>query len=30
MKRLLPDTVFARLFGLVLVALLASHLITTT
>lgn len=28
MKRLLPDTVFARLFGLVLAALLASHLIT--
>jgi len=27
MKRLLPDTVFARLFGLVLAALAASHLI---
>lgn len=28
MKRLIPDTVFARLFALVLAALVASHLIT--
>lgn len=29
MKRLLPDTLFGRLFGLVVLAVIASHLVTT-